>query len=69
MADRFIVVHQGRVVMKRGLKRREAEAEAQYLATTGLKRGDDHVEIKKDTGFEKQDNDVYRRYKSGDGQR
>lgn len=51
--------------MRRGLTRRQAEVEAETLATTGLKRHDDHVEIKKDTGFERQDNAAYRRYKSG----
>lgn len=65
MADRYLIVHQGRIVMRRGLKRHEAEREAEMLATKALKRSDDHVEIKKDTGFERQDNEIYRTYRKG----
>ena len=65
MADRYLVVHQGRLVMRRGLKRREAEQMAETLARQALNQREDHVEIKKDEGFVKQDNDAYRTYKAG----
>ena len=63
MADRYVVVYQGRIVQRRGLPRDQAEREAEYLARTSLKDKSDHVEIKKDDRFEREDNAIYRRYK------
>ena len=65
MADRYLVVFQGKIVQRRGLPRDQAEREAETLATTSLKNASDHVEIKKDERFEREDNEMYRRYKRG----
>ena len=65
MADRYIVTHQGRLVMKRGLSKQAAEREAEALSKRGLAQGTDYVDIKKDEGFVQQDNEIYRRYKRG----
>lgn len=65
MADRYLVIHQGRLVMRRGLTRRAAEREAEALAKKALAQGTDYVEIKKDEGYTQQDNEIYRRYKAG----
>ena len=67
MADRFQVRYQGRVVMRRGLLREHAEREAETLAK-GLRHSTDHLEVVKDKGFEREDNESYRRYRQGDGQ-
>lgn len=65
MADRYMVVYQGRIVQRRGLPKAQAEQQAEHLATVGLKKSTDHIEIKKDTRFEREDNEIYRRLKNG----
>ena len=65
MSDRYCVVYQGKIVQRRGLPREQAEREADVLAKQSLKQSTDYVEVIKDTGFEREDNAIYRRYKRG----